>query len=296
MSGGSFGYWRGLTAGSTEVGPATLLAAVEGTLSAGPWVLDERGRKLNTLLKYSAADWSLGLSGYFNRWTSTDQVPERAVRSGLTSPLGAIDPDLGGKAVRLALTFNGSLGAARLSAYAIGSRLRLTSNFTYFLDDPVNGDEFRQVDRRGVFGGSVAHEIKGETISLRFGADARWDHIGTVGLYRSIGGRIASTVREDRVDEYGGGAWGEAETVLAPGLRLIAGLRGDAIGYSVRSDLPVNSGSGSAAILAPKFALAWQVAPGIELYANYGHHLNLLKSALPHNFHPTQTQTIRLVQ
>jgi hypothetical protein len=39
-----------------------------------------------------------------------------------------------------------------VAAYAIGSRLRLTSDFTYFLNDPVNGDAFRQVDRRGVFG------------------------------------------------------------------------------------------------------------------------------------------------
>jgi hypothetical protein len=43
-----------------------------------------------------------------------------------------------------------------VAAYAIGSRLRLTSDFTYFLNDPVNGDAFRQVDRRGVFGDRCA--------------------------------------------------------------------------------------------------------------------------------------------
>ncbi len=34
--------------------------------------------------------------------------------------------------------------------------LNLWSNFTYFLDDPVNGDQFEQADERWIFGGSVA--------------------------------------------------------------------------------------------------------------------------------------------
>jgi outer membrane receptor protein involved in Fe transport len=53
-------------------------------------------------------------------------------------------------------------------------------------------------------------------------------------------------------------------------LRVIAGLRGDAIGYRVRSDLAANSGKGSDGFLAPKVTLAWNAMPALELYANYG--------------------------
>ena len=245
VTGGSFGYWRGLLAGSTDLGQGSLLGAVETTLSNGPWVLNEHQRKFNGLLKYSVTDWSLGLSGYTNSWVSTDQVPERAITSGLIPRNGYIDPNLGGKASRIALTFNGRFGDTTVSAFAIGSRLQLTSNFTYFLDDPANGDEFRQVDRRGVFGGAIRHEWKGEKLTWRIGADTRWDQIGKVGLYHTVAGVVTGTVREDRVDEYSGELFGEVEASLLPSLRLVAGLRGDAIGYNVRSDLVANSRSRS---------------------------------------------------
>jgi len=281
VSGGSFGFWRGLVAGSTDVGDGTLLGALDATASNGPWVLDEHERKLNGLIKYSSANWSLGLSGYSNSWVSTDQVPERAINSGLIPRNGFIDPNLGGRAGRIALTFNGHFGDTDVSAYAIGSRLQLTSNFTYFLDDPVNGDEFRQVDRRGIFGGSLRHVVKGDGITWRFGADTRWDHIGKVGLYHTVAGTVVSTVREDSVDEYSGGMYGQAEVQIGPEVRLVAGLRGDAIGYTVRSDMAANSGSGSAAILTPKVALAWQPRKGLEFYANYGegYHSNDVRGA-----------------
>ncbi len=281
VTGGSWGYWRGLAAGSGEVGQGTLLAAVEGVRTNGPWVLNERLRKLNALLKYSAAHWSIGLSGYESSWRSTDQVPERAIAAGVISRLGYIDPDLGGRAGRLALTFNGTVGDTTFSAYAIASRLQLTSNFTYFLENPVEGDQFRQIDRRGVFGGSLVHRVDSGDIVWTIGGDARWDRIGKLGLYRTVSAVPQATVRQDRVDEYGGGMFTEAELSPAQGLRVVLGLRGDAIGYRVRSDSLANSGRGSAGIITPKIALAWQAQKGLEFYANYGegYHSNDVRGA-----------------
>lgn len=282
---GSFGYYRGLVAGSASVAGGDLLAGFEGTLSNGPWQLDENLEKFNGLVKFTSDRWSLGLSGYTSRWTSTDQVPLRAIDAGLIDRLGFIDPDLGGKASRLALNVNGKLGSTKLSAYAIGSRLRLTSNFTYFLDDPMNGDQFRQVDRRGVFGGSVRHEqlttLGSIPLTWRVGGDLRYDRIGLVGLYRSSAGTIREAVREDSVRQLGGALYAEAEASLSPALRLVLGLRGDALGYKVRADRPDNSGNGSDAIITPKVALAWKVAPGLELYTNYGegYHSNDVRGA-----------------
>jgi outer membrane receptor protein involved in Fe transport len=281
VTGGSFGYLRGLFAGSTDLGAGSLLAALEVTSSNGPWVLDEHQRKFNGVVKLTEPNWSLGLSAYSNSWVSTDQVPERAMTSGLIPRNGFIDPNLGGKSGRLALTFNGTFIGTDITAYAIGSRLELTSNFTYFLDDPIAGDEFRQRDRRGVFGGSVRHEWKNDTLTVRLGGDLRWDRIGVIGLQHSVAGLATGTIRQDRVDEYGGGLYGEVEAALLPDLRLDLGLRGDAIGYNVRSDLAVNSGTGAAAIMTPKAALAWQPARGLEFYANYGqgYHSNDVRGA-----------------
>lgn len=174
VTGGSFAYWRGLIAGSTALANGDLLGAVEATASNGTWVLPERERQFKGLLEYSAAIWSLGLSGYTNRWDSTDQAPERAIGSGLIPRNGFIDPELGGRAGRIALTFNGKIGDTAVNANAISSRLQLTSNFTFYLDDPVNGDEFRQVDRRGCSAGRS--RTSGEASGSPVGAEDRHIH------------------------------------------------------------------------------------------------------------------------
>ncbi|MET0373450.1 MAG: TonB-dependent receptor [Rhizorhabdus sp.] len=271
---GEFGYRRAVAAGSVPVAGGTVLAGVEGVFSNGPWVRDENLEKYNGFLKFSHGSdghgWSLALAGYRSTWDSTDQVPERAIASGLIDRLGFIDDDLGGETTRAAVTGQGQWDGLAVNAYAILYRLRLTSNFTYFLDDPVNGDEFQQRDRRGVFGGSASYAFDAGPVKAKAGADLRYDQIGRVGLYRSVAGRRTATVREDAVDEYSLGLYGEAEVSLAPRLRAVVGLRGDVYGYDVDADLPANSGDGSEGFLAPKLSLAWAPVDGLELYANYG--------------------------
>lgn len=279
---GQYGYLRGLAGGSVEAGDGTILGVVEGTLSNGPWKLDEDLEKIAALVKWSGPAVRVGLSAYSARWTSTDQVPERAIADGRIGRFGFIDPDLGGSSTRIALNLQGEGERTRWAAYAIRSNFSLTSNFTYLLDDPVNGDQFIQRDRRWVLGGSLDHRMAlGERTVLRLGGDLRGDLIGKVGLYRSVGGVARAAVREDRVDQWGGGGFAELLLQPAEGLRIVLGLRGDAIGYDVQSDLAANSGSGSDAILTPKAMLAWQPARGVEFYANYGegYHSNDVRGA-----------------
>lgn len=271
---GEYGYYRGLAAGSADIGDMVVLAGAEATLSNGPWVLDEELEKFNGFLKLSHGTeghgWNVALSGYAARWTATDQIPERAIASGRIDRFGFVDPDLGGRTSRFAVTAQGRWGGLAVNAYAIAYRLRLTSNFTYVLDDPVDGDEFQQRDRRGVFGGAASYAFEIGGVRLRVGGDVRYDAIGRVGLYRSVGGVRTATIREDEVGEFSGGLYGEAELSLAPGLRAILGLRGDLYAYDVDAGLAANGGSGSASIATPKLALAWAPLPGLELYANYG--------------------------
>src|ERR1700716_2652722 len=98
---------------------------------------------------------------YTSRWSSTDQIPQRAVEAGQLDRFGAVDATDGGRSSRFSLSAQWARGDAststRASAYAIRSRLNLFSNFTFFLNDPVNGDQFEQVDRRTVAGGDLSH-------------------------------------------------------------------------------------------------------------------------------------------
>ncbi len=279
VTGGSYGYYRALAAGSSTVGDGDLLIALDGTLSNGPWDLNERLRKANGLVKFSQGTarhgWSLALTAYRATWNATDQVPQRAIDTGLIGRFGNIDPALGGETTRLGLTANAHFGATEIAAYGVYYKFRLTSNFTYFLDDPVDGDEFQQRDQRGVFGASIRHGVPATLaevpVAFEVGGDVRYDHIGKIGLYGSVAGRRSAAVRQDRVDEYSGALFAQGTASLTGRLRFVLGVRGDLYGYDVRAEtLSANSGKGADGILGPKAALAWQATDHFELYANYG--------------------------
>ena len=80
---------------------------------------------------------------YTGHWYATDQIPQRAVHDGSLDRFGAIDPTDGGVAQRYACPGAGTQTDAdrrqRVNAYFIKSDLHLFNNFTYFLDNPVDG-------------------------------------------------------------------------------------------------------------------------------------------------------------
>lgn len=148
----------------------------------------------------------------------------------------------------------------------------LFSNFTYFLDDPVNGDEFEQLDERSYYGASLSHARNiSDRFTLRVGTDLRYDNISDIGLFKTAARERISTVRRDEVEEFSLSLWGEGEYALTDRLRATVGLRGDYFDANVNaiSD-PRNSGSADDTLLSPSVALAWQAVDGVEFYANYG--------------------------
>ena len=127
--------------------------------------MPDNARKLNGVLRYSqgtATDgFTLSAMAYSNGWNSTDQVAHRAIDQRLISRFGSLDPTDGGTSSRFSLSSNwaqsSEYGQSKINAYVINSSLRLYNNFTYFLDDPVNGDQFSQMDRRTVYGLNASH-------------------------------------------------------------------------------------------------------------------------------------------
>ncbi|RYG37763.1 MAG: TonB-dependent receptor [Burkholderiales bacterium] len=279
---GQFGYVRGVAAASFDLGADTsLLLAGEGETYDGPWVLAQDLEKFSGVAKLTHAAgnarYALDLWAYNNRWTSTDQIPARAVDSGLIDRFGFIDPDLGGETSRYAISGtaefdHGDRSTTSLSAYALAYELSLFSDFTYFLDDPLNGDEFEQRDKRNVFGSAIEHvRSLSDVLGLRVGGDVRYDDIPDIGLFRTAARQRPSTVRQDAVTEQSAAVWVEAEIKLTPAIRAIVGLRGDYYDADVDAlSFPQNGGSASDTLLSPSLALAWKVNDGVELYANYG--------------------------
>jgi TonB dependent receptor/TonB-dependent Receptor Plug Domain len=289
---GTFGYHRGLAAGSTSVGAGTLLAAVEAVKYNGPWDVHDDVRKLNGVLRYSqgtATDgFTLSAMAYSNAWNSTDQVAQRAIDQSVIGRFGSLDPTDGGVASRFSLSSNfahsSEYGQTKVSAYVVNSAPRLYNNFTYFLDDPVNGDQFSQLDRRTVYGLNASHafdvRIGGIETQTRFGLQTRGDDI-RVGLYKTLQRETLSTVREDSVREGNIGLWADTTARWTDWLRTTVGIREDYFAGSVLSDTPQNSGNAQASMTSPKAGIVLGPWYKTELYGNagYGLHSNDIRGA-----------------
>ena len=288
LSLGQNGYQRLLGAGSTAAGAGTLLGAIELNHNDGPWDVPENFRKLNAVARWSMAhgEDSFGLTamGYSGKWTSTDQIPKRAVDAGLIGRFGSLDPTDGGESSRASLSLDWKRalaeGAFQLNAYAVRSRLDLFSNFTFLLThpfdlgDPVNGDQFRQSEKRGMAGLDASRSWTGKigdaAMINKLGLQLRYDRINPLGLYETVQRETVTTVRQDAVKEGSTGLFAENSVQWTAWLRSVLGLRFDRYTFNVASDNPVNSGKVNAHLASPKLALILGPWSKTEFFVNYG--------------------------
>jgi hypothetical protein len=285
---GSHDYLRAVAAASPKLGAGHLLIAAEANYADGPWDEPEDLRKFNAVLRYSQGDGRDGfhaaLMAYDGEWTSTDQIAQRAVDSGLIDRFGTLDPTDGGESSRYSLSFGGYMGLgsgqARVDVYAINYSLDLWSNFTYFLNDPINGDQFQQSDRRTVYGinPSFAWPMKlgGLDMTNTIGLQSRYDDISRVALYDTRARNILSTTRRDEVKELSVGLYAENATQWTKWMRSIIGVRADYFNFDVDSSIPANSGSEDDSMVSPKLSLIFGPWAKTEYFVNagYGFHSN----------------------
>jgi hypothetical protein len=290
---GSFGYRRALGAMSAPTGAGNSLVAAALQTYDGPWARPDDLRKATGVMRYADGTrdngWAVTGMGYAARWFATDQIPQRAVDQGIIGRYGTLDETDGGEASRYSITARWARrdgdSATRISAFAVRSSLSLFSNFTYFLDDQVNGDQFRQMDRRTLVGGRIAQIFYGALpggirTETEVGLQVRHDDIHN-GLSRTRARELLSVVREDRIGETSIGAYGQSTLRWTPWLRTIAGLRADWHQGRVDSNLTANSGSASDVITSPKLGLVVGPFAKTELYLSggFGHHSNDLRGA-----------------
>ncbi|MBI2769940.1 MAG: TonB-dependent receptor [Burkholderiales bacterium] len=279
---GQKGYRRVLLADSpTLASGGNLLYALEVFHNDGPYVHPDDYRKLNGVLRYSqgteARGFNITAMAYSAKWNSTDQIARRAVDNGTLSRFDALDPTDGGKSSRYSLSGSwrdtSAAGKTKIDAYIVRQQLDLFSNFTYFLDDPVNGDQFSQPDRRVTTGVKAAHTWQtrgiGQASETTVGLQLENDNIFN-GLHNTVARQRLSTTRQDHIVESSLGAYVENTTWWNDWFRTVAGLRADTYRFRVGSNNPANSGSVSDSIASPKLALVFGPWSKTEYYVNVG--------------------------
>ena len=285
---GQRGYKRAVGGASAEIAPSlTLLGALELMGNDGPWAVPERLKKANAVLSLAggtaASGWSARLLSYHAKWDSTDQIPQRLIDAGSYEGrsfgrFDSLDTTDGGDTSRTSLAAewhaDDAAGRTRVAAYAMRYRLDLNSNFTYALERPDDGDQFKQRDRRSVYGGSasrtLSHTLAGLDARSEFGVQLRQDRI-RVGLFDTIARRITGTVRDDDVRETLLGAYAQTGLQFSPWLRGVFGLRADRLSTKVDAlSLPENSGSAGASQVSPKLTLIAGPFAKTEFFFNAG--------------------------
>ncbi|MDQ8179024.1 TonB-dependent receptor [Pelagicoccus sp. SDUM812005] len=264
-------------------GKADTIFALELESNDGPWELDENLDKRNALFRLSGGSYderySVTAMSYDSSWDATDQIPERSVQAGELSDFGFVDPTVGGRTTRYSVSANWrrDVGHVRTfaTAYAIHYDMNLWSNFTYFLEDPENGDQFEQADRRQSYGMTFGktfyyQELFGKQMSQTVALQGRWDAIDRLGLYATKERERLATVREDVADVVSTALAYEAKIDWTPRFRSHLGLRIDGTDMSVRGEQAGNTGSATDWIASPKLNLVYTMNDSVEWYASAG--------------------------
>ncbi len=293
---GTYGYERAVVAASPAVGAGHVLYALEGEHYNGPWDSPNEFRHINGVVRYSEGDrlhgYDAGASAYAGDWNSTNQQPERAITDGLIDLYGNLSPSDGGSSQRYSVWANWHGGDATsettLSLYAVYYRLNLWSDFTFFLVDPVHGDQFEQVDRRYLTGGAATQtwtgRVMGHDSETTIGLQVRSDIIPEVAIFHTEDRAVLSTVSNDKANEESAGVYLQNTFAWTTKLRSVLGIREDGYFFDVASDNPLNSGTRTATIASPKATLIAGPWAKTEYYLNagLGFHSNDARGVMQH--------------
>jgi TonB family protein len=297
-AGGSPGHgspsYRGLLIASPKWESAKAMFAAEVGRQDGPFDNPEGWDKYKLFNKVTFAltptsSFTVGESSYAGNWHGSGQIPARAVDEGLISRFGSIDPNEGGNTARHQVFLTYKLRPTEeteITALAfVGTyRFNLFSNFTLYLNDPDNGDEIEQVDRRGFYGGNVSYRVVRDLSGLRLdttiGGNVRSDDIHEE-LWHSRQRSRIDQIRGNDVHETFVGAYVNEEVTPARWLRLDVGGRADLLSFAVDNQLvttdPTNPRSGidAAHQFSPKASLVASPLDTdeaqLEVYVNWGH-------------------------
>lgn len=176
-------------------------AYVAGSLFTfdGPYNSPQNFNRVNIMGKYTytlPGDQIVSFMGshFTSKWDASGQIPQRAIDSGLIERFGAIDDTEGGNTSRSnflvshskKLTSNTKLES---NAYFSHYDFELFSNFTFFLEDPVNGDQIRQFEDRNILGFNTVYSedttLFDNDFEYHAGLGVRYDDVNDIQLSRT---------------------------------------------------------------------------------------------------------------
>ncbi|MDP5077923.1 MAG: TonB-dependent receptor, partial [Nonlabens sp.] len=225
--------------------------------------------------------FKLTASHFDSKWDASGQIPQRAVDAGIISRFGAIDDTEGGETSRtnINVEYGKELSETEhlyTQAYFSNYDFLLFSNFTFFLEDPINGDQIRQRESRSLYGAKATYVndffISNKKSQFIAGVAVRNDNTNGSELSRTAN-------RRDLLEAIQLGDVTETNFSVFSGLsvdfnkfKIDAGLRYERFDFTYRNSLltPFETSSTTAGVLLPKLKLSYEVSPKFNVYLNNG--------------------------
>jgi len=272
--------------------PESAYVAAEYNFTNSYFDAPQHFKRFNGLLKYTGQltdKTSLTLLGshFTSSWDASGQIPDRAVAEGLISRFGSLDPSEGGSTNRTnaSVVLTTALphdAVLRQQAYYARYNFSLFSNFTFFKNDPVNGDEIDQTDHRNLYGYTATYDRddrlghRGRNLHTVAGLGTRID-ASDLGLRRAVQRRILDTVSTGRLYEQNINAYLDETLELTDRLTVNAALRADLFVFQFRGQ-KADSAAGFVLLtgrvtrgrVSPKLNLYYQLSPAVQLFVRSG--------------------------
>jgi outer membrane receptor protein involved in Fe transport len=259
-------------------------------------------KRLNLTGRYfgklgASSQLSLTASTFWSQWNHSGQIPDRAVEAGLIGFYGSVDPTEGGKTSRTNLnaeltTVTPGGNTIKNQVFYSNYNFELFSNFTFFLEDSINGDQIRQQEGRHLFG------YNGSWRQVRDWGSTQWTT--TAGLnYRhdlTKETELSNTrnrtetlnrIQYGNINELNAGIYLDENVQLSHRWTVTAGVRIDYFRNQYRDQLtkPVTLQHASDYIVSPKLNLYYTLNPKVQFYLNTGKgfHSNDTRVVVPRN-------------
>ena len=297
---GSFNSYRALA--MANLLPATnqkqnAYIASEFIYADGPFESPQNFNRFNIWGKYNVQlnernKLFLQANVFNSRWDASGQIPERAVQDGTISRFGAIDNTEGGYTGRINISTklqqrlrNDDLLEHQL--YYSRYHFNLISNFTFFLNDPVNGDQIRQQEARDIYGWQSnwqSKKYKGNTaFTSSIGSGLRFDATHNSELSHTKNkAEVLDAIALGNVQE--ANAWLYADEKLEIGKWMFnAATRVDYFHFDYTDKLNPVLSSQQKAIVSPKLNIFYILNKSLQLYLKNGKgfHSNDTRVVLP---------------
>ena len=264
----------------------SLYLGTEYSLTDGPFESPQNFSRLNLTAKYqnqldNGNVFSASVSHFTSRWDASGQIPVRAVDSGMISRFGAIDDTEGGETSRTNLIMNftniiDDRTYLKNTVYLSDYDFELFSNFTFFLEDSVNGDQIKQQEDRFLYGASstlnLDRNLGNNDLDIAIGIGFRGDQVDNNGLFNTLNREtVLDTVQLGEVRENNSFAFASADLTLGK-LTINPGLRVDHFSFAYNDALAqeYETQKVEKATVSPKLNFLYNTSDKLQLYLKTG--------------------------